>query len=54
MAANVGGAVLSVFQTFDLDMPELEKALSISDFNSYAYAQVIGVEVTAPREDVGK
>lgn len=51
MAGNVGGSVLSTFKSFEIELPELERALSISRTNSYAHAQVIGVEVVAPKEE---
>jgi hypothetical protein len=47
MAGNVGGSVLSTFKSFDIELPELEKMLVIGKTNSYAHAQVIGVEVIA-------
>ena len=45
MAANVGGSVLSTYQSFDIELPELEEALCIEKRNTYAHAQVIGVEI---------
>jgi hypothetical protein len=49
MAANVGGSVLTTFTSFDVDLPELEDALNIAKTNSYAHAQVVGVEVLPTR-----
>lgn len=46
MAANVGGAVLTEYRTFDLDAPEIEAALSAAAGKSYTHAQIVGAEVT--------
>jgi hypothetical protein len=44
MAANVGGAVLSNFATFDVDLPEVEKCVRDGD-GKYCHSQVVGVEL---------
>lgn len=47
MAANVGGAVLTRYRTFDIDHPALEEILTSGGFGEtgFAHAQLIGCEV---------
>ena len=49
MAANVGGAVLSEFKTFAVDLPEVEAFLRgppiIPRQTRYDHRQVVGVEL---------
>lgn len=47
MAANVGGAVLTRYRTFDIDHPVLEEILTSGGFGEtgFAHAQLIGCEV---------
>lgn len=51
MAANLGGAVLTRYQTMDIDLPALETALTSGGFgeNGYAHTQLIGCEVLQPK-----
>ena len=44
MAANVGGHVLTTFQTFDFELDHIEKYLA-EHTDTYSHAQVIGIEV---------
>lgn len=44
-AANVGGPVETQYKTIDWDIPELERLLKQAKETTYAYAEVIGVEV---------
>lgn len=46
MAANVGGSVLTSYRTFDVSLPEVERALRSG--HSLAHTQVAGVEVVEP------
>jgi len=45
MAANVGGAVLSEFKTFEVSAPEIEAFLR-QRMSGLSHRQVVGVEVT--------
>lgn len=47
MAAHVGGAVLTTFQTFDIEHPEIEAILRATGTNesAHCHAQIIGAEV---------
>ena len=56
MAGNVGGSVLTTFQTFDVELPEVEAALHAKDGYDYTHAQIIGVEIirAALAESAGK
>ena len=45
MAANVGGAVLTTYQTFDVDLPDVEKALRTKGLS---HAQLVGCEIIEP------
>ena len=52
-AANVGGPVETRFKTFDIDQPDLEQHLRMTQ--QYATNEVIGVELLympAPETDV--
>jgi len=44
MAANVGGAVLTSYQTFDVDLPAIEAVLQ-KNKNSYSHSQIVGAEI---------
>lgn len=45
MAANVGGSVLVTYQTFDVEIPEVEAFLKALDGHVYENRQVVGVEL---------
>ena len=44
MAANVGGHVLTTYETFLIDAPILEEFVS-RDLGNYGHRQVVGVEL---------
>jgi hypothetical protein len=44
MASNVGGAVLSEYTTFDIEAPEVESFLRVSQ-GTYGHRQIIGIEI---------
>lgn len=45
MACNVGGAVLTTFKTFDVDLPDVEAALKPGGKNALYHSQIIGSEI---------
>lgn len=47
MAAHVGGAVLTTYQTIDVDLPELEAILldGGSSESGFRHRQLVGAEV---------
>lgn len=49
MAAHVGGAVLTTFQTFDVDLPDVEAALNGGgrSESAFCHVQLVGAEVVA-------
>lgn len=50
VAANVGGSVETTWRTFDVSLPEVERALR--DEHQLAHTQVVGVELIDPVEGV--
>lgn len=51
MASHVGGAVLTTYRTFDVDLPEVERALNT---RGLSHAQLVGCEVIAPTANAAK
>lgn len=49
MAANVGGAVLTKYRTFDVVLPEVEKYMreAVKEGGTYAQYQIVGTEILA-------
>ena len=49
MACNVGGSVLTTYRTIDVNLPDVEAALTAGGSNkdAYCHTQVVGVEVIA-------
>ncbi len=47
MAANVGGAVLTSYQTFDVELPAIEAVLRSGgrNENSFRHSQIVGAEI---------
>ncbi len=47
LAANLGGAVLTRFKTFDVDLPEVEAALMAGGQSetAFAHGQIVGCEI---------
>lgn len=52
MAANVGGSVHTVFKTFEIDAPDLERYLNEKMYNTQ-HRQVVGVELKTDLGDTG-
>lgn len=52
MAANAGGAVLTTYQTFDVDLPDVERALRDGGRNegSFRHRQLVGCELIEERQ----